>query len=229
MNSRLELGRFGGVPIYLDMMFVLILIVFGYPYFASGDRQQFSIGIIVLVGVLASILLHEIGHMVVARLWKVHTAEIEISGLGGIARFAGSLPKAALPRVLIYLAGPAVNYLLYQGFTVLAQVSWDQSKLMLGYALANLALTNWWFMVFNLLPAFPLDGGRALEALIGPLVGYAWSIRIVAVLGLLVTAGVIWMAIGSLPSGIWLLLIALMLFQTNWAALDSVGGLTGRR
>ncbi len=225
MNTRLELGRIGGVPIFLDMILVLILIIFGHRYFTSGNSQDFSVGILIIIGILASILLHEVGHMVAARVFGVRTAEIEVGGLGGIARFATSLPGSVLARAFIYLAGPAVNFGLWHGFHALAIEALSLGKPALGTAMLSLSLINLYLMIFNLLPSFPLDGGRTLEALLGRLIGPAWSIRIVAGLGLAVTALCIWYA---LPTNIWMLLVALSLFQANWSALDTVGGFSGR-
>ena len=225
MNTRLELGRIGGVPIFLDMILVLILILFSYRYFTSGNSQDFSAGIIIIVGILASILLHEVGHMIAARIFGVRTAEIEVGGLGGIARFATSLPRSVLARAVIFLAGPAVNFGLWHGFQALTLEAFTLGKPALGSAMATLAFINFWLLIFNLLPSFPLDGGRTLEALLTRILGPAWSIRVVAGLGLAVTALCIWMA---LPTNIWMLLVALSLFQANWAALDAVGGFSGR-
>ncbi len=226
MNTRLELGRIGGVPIYLDMLFVLILVVFSHRYFTSGDTQLMSAGILIVIGLLLSILLHEIGHMLAARLFKVDTSEIEITGLGGVARFATSLPRSVFARTVIYLAGPAANLGLWLGFDALTDTSISIGKPMLAVALSTLAVVNWWLLMFNLLPSFPLDGGRTLEAWLDPIVGPVWSVRVVATLGLGVTALCLWWAI---PTNIWMLLVAFALFQTNWAALDSVGGFTGRK
>ena len=226
MITRLALGRIGGVPIYLDMLLVLILIIFSHRYFTSGDTQLMSAGIIVIIGILGSILIHELGHMLAARLWKVGTLEIEIGGLGGIARFSSSLPRSVLAQTMIYLAGPAANLGLWYGFDALTGQAWAIGKPMLGVAMATLAGINFWLMLFNLLPSFPLDGGRTLEAWLTPMLGPAWSVRVVAGLGLAVTALIAWMA---LPTNFWLLFVAFALFQTNRAALDTVGGFTGRR
>lgn len=226
MIPRLELGRIGGVPIYLDMLLVLILIIFSHRYFTSGDTQLMSAGILIIIGILASILLHELGHMLAARIWRVGTEEIEIGGLGGIARFSSSLPRSVLAQTVIYLAGPAANLALWYGFDALTGQAWAIGKPMLGVAMATLAGINFWLMIFNLLPSFPLDGGRTLEAWLAPIAGPTWAVRIVAGLGLVITALVVWMA---LPTNFWLLFVAFALFQTNWAALETVGGFTGRR
>ena len=225
MNTRLELGRIAGVPIYLDMMFVLVLIVFGHGYFTSGNTQLMSIGLLVIAGVIVSILLHELGHAFAARYFEVGTREIELTGLGGIARFSTSLPRSVLARTVIYLAGPAANLALWQGLAWAAQGSIGFGKLAVVQTLATLSAINFWLMAFNLLPAYPLDGGQTLDAWLGRLLGPAWSVRIVAGLGLLVVVGCVLLA---LRGNLWMLLLALVLFQTNWAALKSVGGLTGR-
>lgn len=226
MITRFELGRIGGVPIYLDMILVLILILFSHRYFTAGDTQLMSAGIIIIVGILASILLHELGHMLAARIWNVGTAEIEIGGLGGVARFSSSLPRSVLARTVVYLAGPAANLLLWKSFGLLTTQAWAIGKPMLGIALATLSTINLWLLLFNLLPSYPLDGGHTLDAWLGPILGPVWATRIVAGLGLAITALVVWMA---LPTNFWLLFVAFALFQTNKAALDTVGGFGGRR
>ena len=109
MFARMEIGRIAGIPIYLDMMFVLVLLIFSYPYFTAGNTQPMSAGFIIVIGLLLSILLHELGHAFAGRLFKAHVSHIELTGLGGVAHFERSLPQSAFTRSVIYLAGPAVN------------------------------------------------------------------------------------------------------------------------
>ena len=87
--------------------------------------------------------------------------------------------------------------------------------------LAVLASANFFLMIFNLLPAYPLDGGHTLDAWLGALLGPIWSVRVVAGLGLVVAIGV---ALYALPTGIFMLFVALFLAQANWEALQSVRG-----
>ncbi|MFV0295692.1 MAG: site-2 protease family protein, partial [Hyphomicrobiaceae bacterium] len=223
---KLELGSIGGVPIFLDMFLVLILILFSYPYFTSGNTQMFSIGIVVIIGILVSILLHEVGHMLAARLFKVGLVGIEIGGLGGITHFSTSLPRSVIARVIIFLAGPAMNFLLWKIFDGLVIQAIHLGKPALLSAVAVLASINFYLMIFNLLPSFPLDGGQTLDTLLGPIIGPTWATRVVAALGLCVTALCIWYA---LPTNIWMLLVALALFQANWMALDTVNRFNRRR
>ena len=226
MNSHIELGRIAGVPVYLDMMFALTLLFFGSRYFTSGDSQTMAMGLLIMAGLLVSILLHELGHALAARLYGVRTREIELTGLGGVARFANSLPRSVLAKTLIYLAGPAVNLVLWFGFDQVALVVAGLGKSVAFWTFESLAFNNYWLLLFNLLPAFPLDGGRTLEAWLSAVMSMAWATRVVAVLGLVVALGCVWLAV---QGNFWMLLLAFVLSQQNWTALQSVGGLGGGR
>lgn len=222
MFNRMELGRIAGIPIYLDMMFVLVLLVFSYPYFTSGNSQLMSAGFVIVIGLLLSILLHELGHAFVGRLFKAHVSHIELTGLGGIAHFERSLPTSAFARSMISLAGPAVNLGLWQGLDMLADTAVGSGNMMVALPLAVLSSANFFLMAFNLLPAYPLDGGHTLDAWLGALFGATWATRIVACLGLAVAVLVALFAVPRMA--IFLLLVALFIAQANWEALRSVGG-----
>jgi len=220
MFSRMEMGRIAGIPIFLDMFFVLVLVLFTYPYFTSGNTQMMSAGFIIVIGLLLSILLHELGHAFAGRLFNAHVSHIDLTGIGGVAHFERSLPGSAFARMVIYLAGPAVNLGLWYGLDALAGEMYQGSP-MVALPLAVLASANKILLIFNLLPAYPLDGGRTLDALLGAILGGVWSTRIVATLGLMVAAGVVYYA---LPTNFFMLLIAYFLAQANWEALQSIGG-----
>src|SRR5262249_44585299 len=115
MFTRMELGRIAGIAIYLDMMFVLVLFIFTYPYFTAGSTQAMSAGFVIVVGLLLSILLHELGHAFAGRLFKAHVSHIDLTGLGGIAHFERSLPRSTLARSVIFLAGPALQFRALHG------------------------------------------------------------------------------------------------------------------
>jgi Zn-dependent protease len=221
MFTRLEIGRIAGIPIYLDMMFVLVLLLFTYPYFTSGSTQAMSAGFVIVVGLLLSILLHELGHAFAGRPFNAHVSHIELTGLGGLAHFERSLPSSVFARTVIYLAGPAVNLGLWLLFGALARQAFAGGSWMLAVPLDVLAWANLVLAIFNLLPAYPLDGGFTLDAWLDRLLGPVWSVRIVGSLGLAVAAGVAYLAF---PHSIFLLFVAFFLGLWNWQKLQGLGG-----
>lgn len=227
MGNRIELGRIAGITIYLDMFFVLVLVISSSRYFTSGDTQVMSAGLVVIAGIFASILLHELGHAAAARLFKTRVTHIDLTGLGGIAHFGTSLPKSAFARVVIYLAGPAMNLLLMYACGYLGMLSIGGGKVMLASALLQLASINYYLLVFNLLPAYPLDGGHTLDAILGKLFGGIWAQRVVSALGLVVSLLIAFFAVQSLPGGLFMLLIAFFILEANWTAFNQVGGFGG--
>jgi Zn-dependent protease len=219
MFTRFELGRIAGIEIYLDMMFVLVLLVFCYPYFTSGNSQLMSAGLVIVIGLIVSILLHELGHAFAGRLFNARVSHIDLTGIGGLAHFERTLPRSAFKRSVIYLAGPAVNLALWHGLGWLAWQAAISGSPLVGQPLGVLATANFFLLIFNLLPAYPLDGGHTLDAWLGWLLGPVWSVRIVACLGLAVAVGVAYYA---LPS-IFMIFVALFLAQANLEALRSIG------
>ena len=228
MNTRLALGRIAGIPIFLDRMFLLIIFVFSHKYFTSGDSQIMSAGLLIIAGVIVSILLHELGHAFAARAFKTGTAEIELTGLGGVARFSSALPRSTLARVAIFLAGPAVNLLLWKGFEQLAYMASSANKPIVLFVVLQLASINFFLMAFNLLPAYPLDGGHTLDAILGKLFGPVWGQRIVGILGVVIALLIAFFAIQSLPGSIFLVFLAYFLADLNWTQFQGAGG-WGRR
>jgi Zn-dependent protease len=220
MFTNLEIGRIAGIPIHLDMMFVLVLLFFTYPYFTSGTTQGMSAGFVVIVGILLSILLHELGHALAGRPFHAHVSHIELTGLGGLAHFERTLPRSVLARSVIYLAGPAVNLGLWLAFDGLARQAAINGLWTLASPLLVLAWVNKVLMLFNLLPAYPLDGGHTLDAWLGRLLGPVWSVRIIATLGLACSA---WLAYLALPMNLYLLFVAVFLAMANWQKLQGLG------
>ncbi len=221
MNSHIELFRIAGIPVYLDLMFILLLLlVFAPGYFASGSTEMMSIGIVVLVGLVISILLHEFGHAFAARLFGIGVRHIELTGLGGLAQFERSLPPSVFIKSVIFLAGPAVNVALWFIFGWLSTTMTTPGGQLIGVALATLSGYNLYLAIFNMLPAFPLDGGQTLNAWLDWPLGPQRSIMVVAALGILVA---IWVAYTSLPASFFGLLLAFFLFQNNWMAWQNSG------
>lgn len=221
MMTRLELGRIAGIPVFLDMMLVLILVTFSWRYFTSGDVQLASAGLIIIAGICLSIFLHELAHALVAKLFRTGVSHIDLTGLGGVTHFDRSLPRSVIARTLIYVAGPLANLGLWYLFEHLGAMALGSPNLMPARVAFALGSINLQLFIFNMLPAYPLDGGHVLDAWIERIGGQAWANRIVGVLGLLVAAWLSFLAIQAMPEQVFLLLLAFFIAQVNWEALQN--------
>jgi Zn-dependent protease len=224
-TPRLELFRLAGIPIKVDITFALV------PMFLFGIFQQSPPAFAVLiVGVFLSVLLHELGHATLARLFGVPVGEILVGGFYGYARML-EVPRLTVMNIIILFAGPLTNGLLfllcwnilgqpdvgYTGrFGPVDPAPWLEAKPWLLYAALMLARINLAMLVFNLLPAFPLDGGRIYRDVLGAMMSRAVAIRIIAALGVVVGLSA---ALIGLRTDLVLLLIGGQIAIINWAIL----------
>ncbi|MBV9506761.1 MAG: CBS domain-containing protein [Acidobacteriia bacterium] len=157
-----------GVPVRLHFTFVLLLVFL--LFIGVGGRQSGASTALYVLALFASVLLHELGHALVARGFGIRTTEIVMFPIGGISR-PERQPKAR-EELWIALAGPMVNLLIglallgwmaaQQGFVALEQLREPtDANLAERIAIGNLLLC-----IFNLLPAYPMDGGRILRSLL---------------------------------------------------------------
>ncbi|MFN3595771.1 MAG: site-2 protease family protein [Rubricoccaceae bacterium] len=187
--GRLRLGRFFGIDVFLHWTFVL-LIVGAFAFFLLGGRgvNEALGGVGLIAAVFACVVLHEYGHALMARRFGVPTKDITLYPIGGVARLQ-RLPEDPKQELLIALAGPAVNVVL--ALAIYAWLALSGTPLLaptglLGPAGAfwsNLLWLNVVLVAFNMLPAFPMDGGRVLRALLAFRLDYARATRIAAGVG----------------------------------------------
>ena len=154
-----------GVPVRLHFTFVLLLVFL--LFIGVGGRQSAATTVLYILGLFASVLLHEFGHALVARRFGIRTIEIVMFPIGGVSR-PERQPKAR-EELWIALAGPMVNLVLglallvwaahQQGFEALEKLREPTN----GNLAERLALGNLVLWLFNLLPAYPMDGGRVLR------------------------------------------------------------------
>jgi Zn-dependent protease/predicted transcriptional regulator len=155
-NGTVPFLTISGIPIRLHFTFLMLI---AFLVFISATDQKDSLSdSIVILSLFASVLLHELGHALVARRYQVQTVEIVMYLIGGVARLASR--PAPRQELWIALAGPAVNVLIAAALWGILQISGPQ-KVLLEIAQANLGLA-----AFNMLPAFPMDGGRVLRSLL---------------------------------------------------------------
>jgi Zn-dependent protease len=219
-----QVGRIFGIPIVLDGSFILLVLLYGFSHFTSQNLHSISYGVVLVAGVALSILLHELGHALAARIWRVPTAYVELNGLGGLCHFARPMPPDRLPNIVMLLAGPAANLLLWQLFSqtgdVMLQSASDGPDRM-AFLLKHLGHVNFMLLVFNLLPAHPLDGGRTLVHLISKVIGYDRAMRFIAFTGLLIA---VWLGLLAFSGQFFAALIAFVLLQANLEVLNTHGG-----
>jgi Zn-dependent protease len=213
------LGRIAGIPIGLDyswfLVFVLMTWTLAVGYFpaefaAWRPAEYWIVGAATAALFFASVLLHELGHSVVAIGYRIPVRSITLFVFGGVAEIGGEPPRASA-EFWIAIAGPAVSFALAALFTVVARVVAASEPLT---ALATyLAYTNAILAAFNLIPGFPLDGGRVFRALVwGVTHDLRRATQIAANLGRVVAfafigLGVIRILDGNLLGGLWIAFI----------------------
>lgn len=170
----IRIGRLAGIPIGVQPLWLAIVALITwslgaayYPDQAPGiaPGAAYALGLLSALLLFASILLHELGHAVVARRHGVEIEEIDLWLLGGVARMRG-YPKHALDELRFALAGPAVTLVIAFFFGAVAVALPASAPDWLRAVVSYQAVINAVILVFNLLPAFPLDGGRVARALI---------------------------------------------------------------
>lgn len=189
MRTSWKMGRVLGIDIFIHATFVLLL---GWVAITTYLRQRnlhaMVAGVLFTLVIFASVLLHEMGHALTARRFGIKTRDITLLPIGGVARLE-RMPEKPGQELLVALAGPAVNVAIALG--ILAVLLASGNPLLLGEPelggvgpfFARLLWVNLSLAIFNLIPAFPMDGGRALRALLAYGGDYVQATRIAAMLG----------------------------------------------
>jgi len=207
-----RIGTALGIPIRVHFTFLLLLIWFGFSSARLGD--QLVLALAFLLSVFGCVLLHELGHAAMARRFGVRTRDIVLYPIGGVARLE-NIPGGRA-ELWIALAGPAVNVVLALLLaalllaTPLAFGRWGERLLDADVLVSRLLVANVMLAVFNLIPAFPMDGGRVLRAGLALGLGQERATEIAAAVGQ--GMAILFGAAGLLFQHPLLLLIALFVF-----------------
>ena len=174
MKWSWRVGSISGIALYLHATFLLLLawVAVG-EYQRSGSVSSAAAGVAFVVAVFFTVVLHELGHALAARRYGIRTRDLTLLPIGGVARLE-RMPREPRQEMIVALAGPAVNVviaiLLYAFLRIMGGIPAlvDSAALSEGFLqrgfLARLLAVNIWLVVFNLIPAFPMDGGRVLRA-----------------------------------------------------------------
>ncbi len=211
MFRSIKLGSIRGIDVNVHPTFglVFVLLVLQWGLGSTRGFGPFALGLLLVLLVFGSVLVHELGHCAMAKQYGIRVLDITLWPFGGVARIE-QMPAAPGSEFLIALAGPAMNLAItvallpplalvwvLVGRTALFPGAAFFDSLTLGSVFAYLALTNLFMLAFNLLPAFPVDGGRILRAALTPLAGRARATSIAVVMGII-------LAILLVILGIWM-------------------------
>lgn len=193
MGWSIPIGAVKGTVIRIHVTFVLFLIWIGAVHHAQGGWEAAVEGVVFVSLLFLCVLLHEFGHVFAARRYGVQTPDVTLLPIGGVARLE-RIPEEPRQELVVALAGPAVNlaiaavlYLALGGFGPEGAGAEVQNA---GVGvLERLGAANLFIALFNLIPAFPMDGGRVLRAFLAHRRGYARGTETAAKVGQAVAIG----------------------------------------
>ena len=186
MRWSITIGRFGGTAVKLHITFILFLAWIAFSAWSRGGPAATLDSTVFIVLLFACVVLHEFGHIAAARRYGIGTPEVTLLPIGGVASLQRP-PSDPAQELVVALAGPAVNLAI--GLVLIVAVGSvrpdeltqiDNPNLSL---IGRLAIANIFLAVFNLIPAFPMDGGRVLHALVAMRVGGPRATEIAARIG----------------------------------------------
>lgn len=209
MKWSWTLGTVAGTKVRVHVTFVILLVFLAANFWSSGGAPAALIGVAFFLALFLCVVLHEFGHALAARRYGIRTPDITLYPIGGIARLE-RMPKTPSHELVVAAAGPLVNVVIavvlltaLGGLPSVEQLG-DFGEMTPRSFLGRLALVNIMLVVFNLIPAFPMDGGRMLRALLAMAMPRPTATRWAATIGqLIAVAG----ALLAVSVGMWWLLI----------------------
>jgi Zn-dependent protease/CBS domain-containing protein len=186
MGWSITIGRFFGTAVRIHLTFLLLLAWIGFSAYQRGGIVAARESLLFIIAIFTCVLLHEFGHILTARRFGVVSTQVTLLPIGGVADI-GKMPERPYQELLIAIAGPAVNVVIasalllgVDAFDPEAIAHLDDPKMGL---IERLAVANIFLAVFNMIPAFPMDGGRVLRAALAIWLGWARATRIAALIG----------------------------------------------
>lgn len=188
MKWSFKIARIAGIDVRVHATFLILLAWVGFGEFtSSGDPARALSGILFILVVFGIVVMHEFGHALTARRFGIKTRDITLLPIGGVAQLE-KMPENPREEVLVALAGPAVNVLLAAILGLWIALTDGagavfQTQTLTSTFVGQLMLINVGLAVFNMVPAFPMDGGRVLRALLAFRLDRVTATQIAAKLG----------------------------------------------
>ncbi len=187
MRSSLRIATVFGIEVRIHVTFLLFLAWIWISYYQVAGFSGAVQGVLFILALFTCVLLHEFGHAFAAREFGIKTPDITLLPIGGVARLS-RIPEKPWQELIVALAGPLVNVVIAAGLlfvihgtTELLQI--DRLENPRIELLGKLASINVMLVIFNMIPAFPMDGGRVLRALLAMTMPYTRATQIAAWIG----------------------------------------------
>ncbi|NLH98222.1 MAG: site-2 protease family protein [Chthonomonadales bacterium] len=188
MKWSWRLGEYAGIAVYMHATFLLLIAWVAISHLASGDTLRGALGgIAFILALFGCVLLHEFGHALAARRYGIKTRDITLLPIGGVARLE-RMPDDPRQELVVALAGPAVNVVIAAALLIWLIVTSTLSPfgsvgVASGPFIERLLIVNVILVLFNMIPAFPMDGGRVVRALLAMRMEYTRATQTAANLG----------------------------------------------
>src|ERR1700680_2810658 len=184
MSWSLPIFRVAGIQLRIHVTFLLLIGWLAFGYYAEGGSAAAAGRVFFILLLFVCVILHEFGHAFAAKAFGINTPDITLLPIGGVARLE-RMPEEPKQELIIAVAGPAVNVIiaLALAFTIDWRAVIEPRVAESQNMAVQLLAMNVWLVLFNLLPAFPMDGGRILRALLATRMPYARATQIAASIG----------------------------------------------
>lgn len=214
MTWSFPIGRLFGSELRVHATFFLLLLWIGVAAYAAGGMEAALYNLLFILALFGCVVAHEFGHALMARRYGIATPDITLLPIGGMARLE-RMPEKPSQEVAVALAGPAVNVVIWAILVVVFRAETQVEALINiedpaeGF-LGRLAMVNLFLVAFNMLPAFPMDGGRVFRALLATRMSRVRATRVAATAGQ--TLAFLFGFLGLFGGNPLLLLIAVFVF-----------------
>lgn len=188
MRWSWRIGAFRGIEVYIHATFLILVGWIFLAHVMRGEGLGPALSGVAFISLLfLCVVLHEFGHALTAQKFGIHTRDITLYPIGGVARLE-RIPRDPNQELMIALAGPAVNVVIAAALFLYLSIAhtlsgWDGVQLVGGDMMSKLMWVNVSLVAFNLLPAFPMDGGRVLRAFLAKRMEYGRATQIAANVG----------------------------------------------